>query len=1101
MLRLARKRPQLLAAIGVSSMLLLYLYYYVSGVDVTPLLATLQPSKERQESSSAKLELASEDHESCEPVSSYSADTDTVEVFQELEMLPDWMERREYWSSELEDRFQRRRPLWDRLPLRVIVMPHSHNDPGWLKTVEGYFATATKNIINNMVNKLTEHRNMTFIWTEMSYLSMWWDSALPDMKSKLRTLLDTGRLEVPTGGWVMTDEANVELFSMVEQLVEGHTFLRTVLNTKPTSSWSVDSFGHGGAFPHILAKAGIDNMVIMRIHYAWKEHMARTQTGEFLWKQEWEQDGSHAPLCHNFPYDIYSIKHSCGPHPQTCLGFDFRHVEGEYNEFTAAYQPIEASNLKVRAELLLEQYGRTGSLLPHNVVLVPLGDDFRYNNPDEFTQQYSNYMKIMEFINSRPDYHAKITFGTLSDYFREVRARQTQFMTLSGDFFVYSDIFSEGQPAYWSGYYSTRPHLKLLSRQLATALRSSEILFTLCLQMARNNGAGLPLAVLASQYDELLQARRHLGLFQHHDAITGTSKAFVMADYEQKLLAGLATAQRVTEVSVQFLLQKDRTSLDLSRPLRHLEWREEGGRGQERRGTLDLHSAAAHSLVVYNSLAEEREEVVHLLANSASVCVRDEEGQLLEAQTAPHFNTSGGARLDFGVFDVWFRATLPPLSLTTFVVTFCDRSGSEFTSSRTKVYCLRCPNSATDTNPYSLHSLPPGAVRLENTVYSLTFHPASRLLASVTNKVQGRSWPLELEFSAYPSAPFRSGAYLFSVDHSSEAEEGPVFGSEDLTDVVIVSGPLFAQLVLVWTVTGEGGTSTFTSQIRLQHTSGPQGEGIAIENLFDFGPPPNMRDKELVMRLKSGLSTGRRFYTDKSGLGFVRREWKEAAGLEGNLYPITAATFLQGNNTRLTLLTNHAMGAASVGEGSLEVMLDRRTTYDDARGMGEGVLDSGETMHKFWMLLEPRDPSVPPLPSALPALSPLATVLARHLEHPPTVLHATATNTMGLQGSLALLAAPLPCDFHLLNLRSWDPRLQPSPQALLLLHRSTPDCSWASLSLQACTRPSSPPSLSFPLAPASFQPVSLTGNHEEKKKAELFTMGPIELAAFNVTFA
>merc|ERR1719209_1313903 len=59
--------------------------------------------------------------------------------------------------------------------------------------MEGYFATSTKNIINNMVNKLTEHRNMTFILTEMSFLSMWWESALPDMRIKLRNLLSSGR--------------------------------------------------------------------------------------------------------------------------------------------------------------------------------------------------------------------------------------------------------------------------------------------------------------------------------------------------------------------------------------------------------------------------------------------------------------------------------------------------------------------------------------------------------------------------------------------------------------------------------------------------------------------------------------------------------------------------------------------------------------------------------------------------------------------------------------------------------------------------------------------------------------------------------------------
>jgi hypothetical protein len=55
-------------------------------------------------------------------------------------------------------------------------------------------------------------------------------------------------------------------------------------------------------------------------------------------------------------------------------------------------------------------------------------------------------------------------FGTLSDYFKEVNARGSQFDTLSGDFFVYSDIFTDGVPAYWSGYFTTRPYMKQLSR-------------------------------------------------------------------------------------------------------------------------------------------------------------------------------------------------------------------------------------------------------------------------------------------------------------------------------------------------------------------------------------------------------------------------------------------------------------------------------------------------------------------------------------------------------------------------------------------------------------------------------------------------------------
>ena len=115
----------------------------------------------------------------------------------------------------------------------------------------------------------------------------------------------------------------------------GHQWLKDYLNVTVKSSWSVDPFGHGGTFPYVLNEAGIDGMVIMRIHYAWKEWFAREQQGDFLWRQNWDAAGSKDILCHNFPYDIYSIKGSCGPHAQTCLEFNYKKISGEYNEYVA----------------------------------------------------------------------------------------------------------------------------------------------------------------------------------------------------------------------------------------------------------------------------------------------------------------------------------------------------------------------------------------------------------------------------------------------------------------------------------------------------------------------------------------------------------------------------------------------------------------------------------------------------------------------------------------------------------------------------------------------------------------------------------------------
>ena len=82
---------------------------------------------------------------------------------------------------------------------------------------------------------------------------------------------------------------------------------------------------------------------------------------------------------------------------------------------------ITAANVAKKSELLLGEWGRTASLLPHNVVLMPLGNDFRYDIPEEFDQQYENYEKIAQFINqNRHKYHAQVQWGTLKDYFTEV---------------------------------------------------------------------------------------------------------------------------------------------------------------------------------------------------------------------------------------------------------------------------------------------------------------------------------------------------------------------------------------------------------------------------------------------------------------------------------------------------------------------------------------------------------------------------------------------------------------------------------------------------------------------------------------------------------
>lgn len=250
---------------------------------------------------------------------------------------------------------------------------------------------------------------------------------------------------------------------------------------------------------------------------------------------------------------------------------------------------------------------------------------------------------------------------------------------------------------------------------------------------------------------------------------------------------------------------------------------------------------------------------------------------------------------------------------------------------------------------------------------------------------------------------------------------------------------------------------------------------------------------------------------------FHRRIKVPAIGIEGNYFPITSAAFLQDTRQRLTLLTTHAQGAASYEPGQLEVMLDRRTLYDDYRGMGEGVVDSRLTRHKFWLLVEdmPSGRLVDKPPSyKVPSLQ--AQHMANALRYPPNLYFLSNFEQQQpvLNPLVRLLPhGALPCDVHLTTLRTLsDPQLQlfPSGSALLVLHRQGYDCS---VSSQQLDMSSLCPMTGNGLGAVSFgnlrlhsiDSTSLTGIAHPKQTHRLrslaqITLEPMELRTYNLTF-
>ncbi|CAF5105650.1 unnamed protein product, partial [Rotaria sp. Silwood1] len=93
--------------------------------------------------------------------------------------------------------------------LNVHIVPHTHDDVGWLKTVDQYYYgarndiqhAAVQHILDSVIQSLLENPDRRFIYVEIAFFWRWWLEQTEQMQNTVKQLVNEGRLEFVSGGW------------------------------------------------------------------------------------------------------------------------------------------------------------------------------------------------------------------------------------------------------------------------------------------------------------------------------------------------------------------------------------------------------------------------------------------------------------------------------------------------------------------------------------------------------------------------------------------------------------------------------------------------------------------------------------------------------------------------------------------------------------------------------------------------------------------------------------------------------------------------------------------------------------------------------------
>ncbi|WVZ58030.1 hypothetical protein U9M48_008342 [Paspalum notatum var. saurae] len=727
-------------------------------------------------------------------------------------------------------------------------------------------------------------------WLDKAFFQRWWAEQLPNIQAIVCKLVASGQIEFVNGGWCMHDEAAVHYIDMIDQTTLGHRMIKKQFNKTPSAGWQIDPFGHSAVQAYLLgAELGFNSLHFARIDYQDRERRKADKGLEVIWRGS-RTFGSSAQIFTN----VFPVNYS----PPDGFGFevldeDIMPIQDDLQQFD--------NNVKERVNDFVAAAIAQANVTRTTHIMWTMGDDFSYQYAESW---FRNMDKLIYHVNKDDRVHA--LYSTPSIYTDAKHASNESWPVKYDDYFPYADA----KNAYWTGYYSSRPTFKRYVRvQSGYYLAARQIEFLL-----GRSSLGLFTTSLEDP----------MGIAQHHDAVSGTAKQHTTDDYSKRLALGASKVEKGVNIALTCLISSNRTCMSSvvkfsQCPLLNISYCP---------STEETISSAKNlAIVAYNPLGWDRSDFIRVPVNDENLVVKSSDGTIIDSQLVEVDSVSRklakfyvkaylGIKTDKPPrYWLIFQASVPPMGWNSYYI-----SRSTGTGHNSTVYVATMVSPSND-----MVEVGPGPLKM-------SFSLASGQLKRIFNSVSGVDLPVEQRFFWYRSNEGdtvdsqASGAYIFRPNVTK-----PTIASSSVP-LKVIHGPLINEV-----------HQQFNSWIYQVTRLYKNKEHAEVE--YTIGPIPIDDDigKEVITRLTTNMVTNGIFYTDSNGRDFIKRvrNHREDWGLNvtepvaGNYYPVNLGVYVADEKYELSILVDRAVGASSIQDGELEIMLHRRILRDDSKGVDE----------------------------------------------------------------------------------------------------------------------------------------------------------------------